>query len=340
MHQNSYKLVFTRDQSLMIVEAWDFAHNNGVASWFDGKIPTIPPLIFYMLDGAIEEWHSVVQYDWIRDTIQKHIRADRNFIHNSIVAYKNKLNDVKTAWRHDHLGTVRQLKKFLDDLFAATPYFPVWYYAAGDERTPHTTKDEAMDVRARDVFYDECDRIVRNTLKYLYPALNGLESTILKSEIRNIPPIGVLKKRKEQCIFIPGNAAKCMSVEQFLRTNPRIKFLDESKQYKQTKGELTGETAYAGYARGVVRVVRRLDQMDKVETGDILVSPMTTPNFLPAMKKASAFVTDEGGLTCHAAIVAREMKKPCIVGTRIATKVLKDGDRVEVDSNRGIVRKL
>ena len=56
------------------------------------------------------------------------------------------------------------------------------------------------------------------------------------------------------------------------------------------------------------------------------------------MQRASAFVTDEGGITCHAAIVAREMRKPCIVGTRVATRVLKDGDIVEVDANSGIVR--
>tara|TARA_Y100000310_G_scaffold338021_1_gene426573 strand:- start:1597 stop:1776 length:180 start_codon:yes stop_codon:yes gene_type:complete len=58
------------------------------------------------------------------------------------------------------------------------------------------------------------------------------------------------------------------------------------------------------------------------------------------MKKAAAFVTDEGGVTCHAAIVSREMKKPCIIGTKIATKVLKDNDLVEVDANKGIVRKI
>ena len=80
--------------------------------------------------------------------------------------------------------------------------------------------------------------------------------------------------------------------------------------------------------------------MDKVNEGDILVSVATTPSIIMAMKKAAAFVTDEGGLTCHAAIVAREMKKPCVIGTKIATKVFKDGDVVEVDAERGIVRKI
>ena len=56
------------------------------------------------------------------------------------------------------------------------------------------------------------------------------------------------------------------------------------------------------------------------------------------MKRAIAFVTDEGGITCHAAIIAREMKKPCIIGTKVATKILKDGDMVEVDANKGTVK--
>ena len=67
---------------------------------------------------------------------------------------------------------------------------------------------------------------------------------------------------------------------------------------------------------------------------------MTRPEYLPLMEKAAAFITDAGGVLSHAAIVAREMKKPCIIGTKIATKILKDGDLVEVDAERGTIRKL
>jgi pyruvate,water dikinase len=65
---------------------------------------------------------------------------------------------------------------------------------------------------------------------------------------------------------------------------------------------------------------------------------MTVPDLVSAMKRAAAIVTDEGGVTCHAAIISRELKKPCIIGTKVATKVFKDGDLVEVDANKGIVR--
>ena len=78
----------------------------------------------------------------------------------------------------------------------------------------------------------------------------------------------------------------------------------------------------------------------KIKKGEILVAPKITPKYVPAMEKAIAIITDEGGLLSHAAIVSREMGIPCVVGTKIATQVLKDGDRVEVDANKGIVRKL
>ena len=67
---------------------------------------------------------------------------------------------------------------------------------------------------------------------------------------------------------------------------------------------------------------------------------MTMPDFVMAMKKAAAIVTDEGGITCHAAIISREFKKPCIVGTRIASDILQNGDLIEVDANKGLVKIL
>ncbi|HLD76295.1 MAG TPA: PEP-utilizing enzyme, partial [Candidatus Norongarragalinales archaeon] len=73
---------------------------------------------------------------------------------------------------------------------------------------------------------------------------------------------------------------------------------------------------------------------------DILVSLATNPDLLPAMHRARAFVTDMGGITSHAAIVAREMNKPCVIGTKFASKVLKDGDFIEVNATEGWVRKL
>ncbi|MBU3906524.1 phosphoenolpyruvate synthase, partial [Patescibacteria group bacterium] len=76
----------------------------------------------------------------------------------------------------------------------------------------------------------------------------------------------------------------------------------------------------------------------KMEKVDILVAGMTSPEFIIVMKKAKAIITDHGGMTSHAAIVSRELGVPCIVGTKIATQVLKDGDLVEVDADQGVIK--
>jgi len=104
--------------------------------------------------------------------------------------------------------------------------------------------------------------------------------------------------------------------------------------------ELKGQIAFKGKAEGTVKIVNIPKQIEKIEQGDILVSINTNPSIMPAIKKAGAIVTDEGGALCHAAIISRELKIPCITGTKHATDILKDGDRVIVDAEKGIVKKL
>ena len=94
-----------------------------------------------------------------------------------------------------------------------------------------------------------------------------------------------------------------------------------------------------GQASGPVKIIHKPTEIDKIEKGDILVTEMTTPDYVPAMRKASAIVTDVGGRTCHAAIVSRELGIPCVVGTGTATSTLKIGQTVTVDGVKGMVYK-
>ena len=100
---------------------------------------------------------------------------------------------------------------------------------------------------------------------------------------------------------------------------------------------LTGTGASPGIATGEVQIVKNVKEINKVKEGDILVAVMTSPDFVPAMKKAAGIVTDEGGLTSHAAIVSRELGVPCIVGTKEATKKLKSQNVVTIDGQKGLV---
>jgi phosphoenolpyruvate synthase/pyruvate phosphate dikinase len=108
----------------------------------------------------------------------------------------------------------------------------------------------------------------------------------------------------------------------------------------EASDQVKGTTAYKGFIRGYVKIVRNRESFSKVNKGDIIVSPMTTPDYMTVLQKVAAIITDEGGITSHAAIISRELKKPCIIGTKIATIVLKDGDLVEVDADNGTVRIL
>ncbi|MFA5078859.1 MAG: phosphoenolpyruvate synthase [Dehalococcoidia bacterium] len=113
--------------------------------------------------------------------------------------------------------------------------------------------------------------------------------------------------------------------------------VESEKPEEESKELIRGLGASPGRGSGEVRVLVSPDKDNGFESGDVLVAAMTTPDWVPLMMKASAIVTDGGGVTCHAAIVSREMGLPCVVGTRNATKILQDKMLVTVDGTHGIV---
>lgn len=123
------------------------------------------------------------------------------------------------------------------------------------------------------------------------------------------------------------------------------KMLDNITQ-KETSKEMSGMIANRGHVVGKAVIFsykkpeEHAEKMKNMQPGSIIISEMTRPNLVPALEKAVAIVTDEGGITCHASIVAREFNIPTIVGTKIATYSINDGDWVEVDAEQGIVRVL
>lgn len=145
-------------------------------------------------------------------------------------------------------------------------------------------------------------------------------------------------RKKEGCVLtvVPGELK--VRVIDYPHIKPYEMIAEQTDQTKD--GAIKGLVAQRGIVQGKVSVVRHFKDVYKIKEGDILVANTTHPNYLMAMKKAAAFITDEGGIASHAAIVAREMKKPCIVGTKNATQILKDGDVVEVNAMTGTVKKV
>ena len=118
----------------------------------------------------------------------------------------------------------------------------------------------------------------------------------------------------------------------------RMKEIQRYWMSRMDTDRIQGATAYPGTVRATARIMKSPDEKKEFHEGDILVTTMTDPRYLPLMKKAGAIVTDSGGLLCHAAITSRELKIPCLIGTLYATKVIKDGDMIEVDATNGVAR--
>ncbi len=144
-------------------------------------------------------------------------------------------------------------------------------------------------------------------------------------------------RRIFSCLVVRGPKRVAMLTGERARTFYRRLGI---RSYGRGLQQVNGQCAYPGKARGTVRVIQVPTDMKKMRPGDILVSQATSPDLLPAMKRAAAIITNTGGLICHAAIISRELNIPCIVGTGNANEVFKDGDRVTVDAKRGIANKV
>jgi phosphohistidine swiveling domain-containing protein len=165
-----------------------------------------------------------------------------------------------------------------------------------------------------------------------YLTLQEMEQCV---ENGKFPEEVVEKRKKKGCVIILDKEIKVVEGV----SEKYKKIIDQVE--KRVEGiEISGTIAHKGKARGNVRIIQSYHDLKKFKQGEILIANTTHPNYLPAMQKSIAFITNEGGMISHAAIVAREMKKPCIVGTKTATKVFKNGDVVEVDADNGVVRRV
>ena len=173
-------------------------------------------------------------------------------------------------------------------------------------------------------------RISQRQFNFMLP--EDLENAI----INNIVNRKELDERYNYCVVYMETGKPTV----YYGEEARAYFKQFQTKIDEGKTELQGTCAHPGSIRGIARIVYSTKDISKMQPGEILVASMTAPDFVPAMRKAAAIVTDDGGITCHAAIVARELGIPCVVGTKIATKVFKDGDILELHGCSGVVRKI
>ena len=144
----------------------------------------------------------------------------------------------------------------------------------------------------------------------------------------------VLEKRKNSVVFLTSSGPEY----EFSNPDTAIEQVYVVLNKGEATTEIKGNAASKGHVSGRARIILSEVDFHKFESGDILITSMTRPEFVPLMKMAKAVVTDEGGITCHAAIVSRELNIPCVIGTNMATRLIKDGDKIDVDADNGIIK--
>lgn len=185
------------------------------------------------------------------------------------------------------------------------------------------------------IIYESTDFLSKQLINTLPEQYKGYIDVMSLEEIKDNSKINkdLLEKRKNGYIYYNGEI-HYKELSDFCKEQ---NFMIHSNI---PSGDIKGSIAYGGIVKGTVKIILNSNDFTKFHEGDILVTTMTTPRFTSIMKMAAGIITDEGGITCHASIIARELKKPCIVGCKNATEILKDNMKVELDAINGIVKIL
>lgn len=277
--------------------------------------------------------------------IKNHLRK-YSWIKTSYAGYKEySLKDLETEIKH-HINNDSQkvkagfaaIKKIKKNLIAQYKFSPEIItisklteivVAWQDHRKEYSLTFDSL----KDKFFKEMEKRVK--IPETLVAYGKKEE--FKASFNNSTIAKVWQEREKGSLYVYSKS----KIQAIYTGSQIMEFLKNAyPEIKENITEIKGTPACLGVVKGKVRIVLTASENSKLLPGEVLVTSMTRPEHLPAMKRAAAIITDDGGVTCHAAIVSRELNKPCIIGTRIATKVLRDGEMVEVNANEGIVRRI
>lgn len=327
------KKLYTREFPLILCEWWGKAYE----SFLGEKVHTFPRLVFLLKDGLVEAFRNEALVAELDGIMLRRVADDHFFIRSFCDVYLEKYRDLHVFMlREDDISE----EEFVDFGKRVIDFWPAIYYSM---YVPHNeafaVEDQDLMIELRrqiDVFADEATHFIVQYLKQHYPELGDLVMLISTDDLG-----GPILAEELQAL---ADEEQGLVDEELFGRDAFAQFARHhgftlEQDFAEQSDTVRGTVACKGFVRGRVRLVLKRSDVPLLKDDEILVSSMTVPDFLPAMRKAAAIVTDEGGVTCHAAIVSRELDKPCIIGTKIATKLFKDGDLVEVDAVNGVVKK-
>lgn len=338
MIKPTYNRNYARDFCLPLIECWINGETVDPRQWTNKVNPELPYQVFIRENGLVTIYLNQKGLDWVNAELKQLMEKDPNFASYATSEFNKRASKVKPIWENRKILNREELVEYLKDLRDIWAWFEaIWWIM---EMVPENSEEFKMTHTARfnnEGMCPDSDILIRDSLLKIYPELGELSYALLTEEIASntIPAKEELQARMNKYSYANGK----------LYTDKGVPEMEEmfniqiiTSEAPEDITEFKGQIAQKGFARGKVRVIKKLSEVSMLQEGEILVSPMTMPDYVPAMKISAAIVTDEGGVTCHAAIVSRELKKPCVIGTKIATEVLKDGMEIEVDANNGIVK--
>lgn len=341
-----YTKLFARDVTLSLIEQAYQSESINFHNLFKDYLSTQSFNDIYAVahghNGYVEQYMSLSNSKIIRSSI---LTALENgvFFNKVEDVFSSSISLVKSFSADDvKKDDFYKLHENISDLW--TSYFTLLYIADINDRRFIDSERQAkeMIVRNLDLFYfldDYYKKFVINN----YTGISRFNRYLTLNELLtdSVPSIQTLILRSKDYWFVDGDVLTINDMEPLTKKaiehKYEIKILDPKID---NANNIIGLKASKGSIKGPARIVLSYDDVGDLLEGEILITSMTSPKFIPAMKRAAGYVTDEGGALTHVAIVARELGKPCVVATQVATKVFKNGDIVEVDADHGIVRKI
>jgi len=309
--------------------------------------PMYQQVVFFYANGVTDCWATQADRDNLGARLSTLARQDAGYvakIANDLERYAKKVEEFINTHAVESVG-LAEYNQFWQLVYSYyLPHVSVKYlvdYVSADELKTILPVLEPARKAAEPIYREIEDYVV--LLAGHIAAANGCSKEMIMATTRAemeayfngqpLPDGALLQQRYERSAIIFDKDDSAIFV------NGEVDSITEIVSTPANDKIITGQIAYKGIVKGRVKIVLNASDPSIIFTpGDILVAGMTRPEFLPLLLKAAGFVTDSGGILSHAAISARELKKPCIIGTKIATQMLKDGDMVEVDAINGVVK--
>lgn len=354
-----FERVLTRDVPLIQTEAWSDIFTKALPQLFGFPWP-VP--LFCFRNATVESWRPTTFHTdlarkcaaWVAESPdhEQKILAVLHAYAKAAKAARAYQSIPSGATPEELLLRIEQILSVLEQGLGLWPgyWFTDWDMMAKEGKGGANFPDElllvARDIRAATTIFADVAGALYAHLWHLaekkaWPThlLKFIRSAELRAAVAGEaePDVQLLRERNAGYLYYHGKIYTGSAIREVIRDHH---FVLVEEEVSSTTTLVHGRSAYSGHVQGTARIVVNRDQCGDVAPGDILITPMTEAYFLPILARCAAIVTDEGGVLCHAAIFARELRKPCVIGTKIATKVFKNGDRVEVDAIKGIVRRI